>query len=255
MFNFALGLVFLMLLSVLTFAGLQWLQLPVGSLIDWLIGGASFIWLVLIVTVPWNIHFQAKQVLADAELSEDKEISVDEQQLAYVKTVARRSGVLAILLHIASAVGLYVLSATGVSTIGYISSGAALLLTGLRPAVAAYQYFLVRLNLIQHRFTYPRQDVVELRDRTDRIESTLKSLEDQLNPELSYSWAANQQRGLEDTQKAIARLSATLEELRATNLTDHERLSREARQAISQLSTDSQFLDHVREIIRFFKSA
>lgn len=255
MFTFALSLVLLMLLSLLTFAGLQWLQLPVGSLIDWLIGGASFIWLVLIVTVPWNIHFQAKQVLADAELSEDKQILVDEQQLGYVKTVARRSWLLAVLLHVASAIGLYILSATGISTIGYISSGAALLLTGLRPAVAAYQYFLVRLNLIQHRFMYPRQDVVELRDRFAQIEMTVKTLEEQLNPELSYSWAAKQQRGLEDTQTAIARLSASLEELRATNLTDHDRLSREARQAIAQLSVDGQFLDHVREIIRFFKSA
>jgi hypothetical protein len=32
-------------------------------------------------------------------------------------------------------------------------------------------------------------------------------------------------------------------------------LSREARQAIAQLTTDGQFLDHVREIIRFFKTA
>ncbi|WP_158054511.1 hypothetical protein [Scytonema sp. HK-05] len=42
---------------------------------------------------------------------------------------------------------------------------------------------------------------------------------------------------------------------RATNLTEHERLAREARGAIAQLSTDGQFLDHVREIIRFFKTA
>jgi hypothetical protein len=43
--------------------------------------------------------------------------------------------------------------------------------------------------------------------------------------------------------------------LRATNERDHDRLSRESRQAIAQLSTDSQVLEHVREIIRFFKGA
>jgi hypothetical protein len=32
-------------------------------------------------------------------------------------------------------------------------------------------------------------------------------------------------------------------------------MSREARAAVAQLSTDGQFLEHVREILRFFKSA
>jgi hypothetical protein len=39
------------------------------------------------------------------------------------------------------------------------------------------------------------------------------------------------------------------------NQSEHERLGREARNAIAQLSTDAQFLDNVREIIRFFKTA
>jgi hypothetical protein len=96
---------------------------------------------------------------------------------------------------------------------------------------------------------------MELRDRFLIVEDTLKRLEEQLNPEQPYSLAANQQNYLEETRKDLARITANLEELRATNQTEHERLSREARQAISQLSTDGQFLDHVREIIRFFKSA
>jgi hypothetical protein len=47
---------------------------------------------------------------------------------------------------------------------------------------------------------------------------------------------------------------AMIEELRATNQIEHEGLGREARNAIAQLSVDGQFLEHVREIIRFFKS-
>ncbi len=37
--------------------------------------------------------------------------------------------------------------------------------------------------------------------------------------------------------------------------TSHEQLSREAQNAIAQLNEDSQFLGHVREIIRFVKTA
>jgi hypothetical protein len=242
-------------LVLLAFSVLQWFHIPTGNFLDWVIGGASFWWLLVIVTVPWNVHFQAKEVLAQAAQSTEKEIPVDDKQIEYVKVLARRSLFVAIGLHLLSAVGLYTLAVTGISAVGYISSGAALLLTILRPAISAYEYLYTRLRMISQEFKYPREDIVELRDRFQNLEETVKRLEEQLNPEQPYSLAANQQLYLEETRKELARIAAGLEELRATNQTEHERLTREARQAIAQLSTDGQFLDHVREIIRFFKTA
>ncbi|MFM6158478.1 MAG: hypothetical protein ACKPE3_36720, partial [Sphaerospermopsis kisseleviana] len=137
-----------------------------------------------------------------------------------------------------------------ISAVGYISSGAALLLTLLRPAISAYEYLYARLIMIRQGFTYPREDILELRNRFAEIEQKVQSLEDQLNPEQPYSLVANNQRFSEETRKELARVVASLEELRAINHTEHERISREARNAIAQLSTDGQFLDHVREIIR-----
>lgn len=245
----------IVILVLAAFGLLQWLHIPAGNFLDWVIGGASFWWLLVIVTVPWNVHFQAKKVLADGVLSKEKGIEVDEKQIDYVKILAKRSLIIAIGLHVLSTIGLYTLAATGVSAVGYISSGAALLLTGLRPAISAYEYLTARLFSISQEWTYPREDIVELRNRFNILEETVKRLEDQLNPEQAYSLAANQQRYIDETRKELARIAAALEELRATNQTEHERLSREARQAIAQLSTDGQFLDHVREIIRFFKTA
>lgn len=253
--SLGIGLMVLILLSLLGFGGLQWLQVPVGSLLDWLIGGASFWWLLVVVTVPWNIYFQAKQTLADGEFSTEKGIAVNKKQMGYARQVAQRSRWIAIALHVISAVGLYTLAATGISAVGYIGSGVALLLTGLRPAIGAYQYFAARLAAIQQEFTYPREDVIELRDRFAMLETTVASLKEQLDPEQSYSFAATQQRSWEEIRKDMARSSAALTELEATNQREHDRLSREARQAISQLSSDSEFLDHVREILRFFKTA
>jgi hypothetical protein len=240
---------------VAIFGLLQWLHVPAGNFIDWIIGGASFWWLLIIVTVPWNIHFQAKQVLAEGEQSKQKNIPVDEKQQEYVKVLAKRSLITAIALHIISALGLYILAATGISAVGYISSGAALLLTVLRPAISAYEYLYARLLMIRQEWQYPREDISELRNRFYTLEETVKRLEEQLNPEFPYSIAATQQTYVDETRKELARLAANVEKLRATNQTEHERLSSEARQAISQLSSDGQFLDHVREIIRFFKTA
>ncbi|MDZ8081318.1 MAG: hypothetical protein RMX35_19915 [Nostoc sp. DcaGUA01] len=240
---------------LVAFGLLQWLHIPAGSFLDWVIGGASFWWLLVIVTVPWNVHFQAKEVLAEAAQSTEKGIPVDEKQVKYVTVLAKRSLWVAIALHLFSAVGLYTLAVTGISTVGYVSSGAALLLTILRPAIRAYEYLYARLTMIRQEWKYPREDIVELRDRFSNLEQKVQSLEEQLNPEQSYSLPATQQRFAEETRRDLARIAANLEELRAINHTEHERLGREARNAIAQLSSDGQFLDHVREIIRFFKSA
>ncbi|PSB04446.1 hypothetical protein C7B64_03920 [Merismopedia glauca CCAP 1448/3] len=245
----------LVALVLLVFGILQWMHIPAGRLIDWVIAVAIFEWLLVIVTVPWNIYFEAKQVLADAEQSNAKQITIDRQQVEYAKTIAQRSLVVAITLHLLSAIGLYGLAITGISVVGYISSGAALLLTVLRPAVRTYEYLAVRLAAIRQEFKYPREDIMELRDRFSSLENSLKSLENQLNPEISDSWVAIQQRYWEENRQQIAHVGASLAEVRATNNLEHEKLSREARNAIAQITDDGQFLEHVREILRFFKNA
>ncbi|MEP0760189.1 hypothetical protein NC997_22020 [Trichocoleus sp. DQ-A2] len=250
--GFSVGLVVLVLVA---FGVVQGLNVPAGNFIDWVIGAASFWWLLVIVTVPWNIHFDAKEVIAEAALSTEKGIAIDEKQVKYAKALANRSFWVAIALHFLSAAGLYTLAVTGISAVGYVSSGAALLLTALRPAVRTYEYLAARLSMIRQEFQYPRQDIWELRSRFDNLEYAVRQLEAQMNPEDPYSFVATQQRSGDETRKELARVNTTIEELRATNQADHERLSREAKNAIAQLSADGQFLDHVREIIRFFKTA
>ena len=242
-------------LLLLVFGVLRWLQIPTGSFLDWLIGAASFAWLLVIVTVPWNIYFEAKEALAEAALSAETGITVDDKQIEYVKVVARRSLGIVIALHLLSAVCLYALAITGVSGVGYVSSAAALLLTALRPAVRTYGYFANRIAMIRQQFKYPREDIVELRSRFNQIEETIKRLEEQLDPQDPRSWVATQQRQWEAIHNDLTTVAATQETLRSTNQAEHARLSREAQQAIAQLTTDGQFLEHVREIIRFFKSA
>ncbi|MCT7949113.1 hypothetical protein NG798_04880 [Ancylothrix sp. C2] len=255
MYNFAGFSVVFGILILLVYAILQWLHIPAGNFLDWVIGAATFEWLLLIVTVPWNIHFESKSVLAEAAESREKNIPVDENQISYVKTLANRSFLVAIALHLLSAIALYTLALTGISTVGYISSAAALLLTILRPAIRAYKYLAMRLTMIRSQFLYPREDIVELRSRFNELELKVTQIEEKLNPEYPTSWVASQQRQWEATQTELSRLAAALENHRSTNQAEHIQLAREAQNAIAQLSTDGQFLNHAREIIRFFKEA
>ena len=243
------------ILLLLIFAILQWLHVPAGSFIDWVIAIAIFEWLLLIVTVPWNIHFEAKEVLAQAAESTEKGIVVDDKQVKYVNLLASRSLVVALALHLGSAIALYALSATGISAVGYLSSGAALLLTVLRPAIRGYQYLASRLTTIRRQFLYPREDIVELRSRFADLESTVRNWETKFNSEDPNSWVALQERQQRATRIELTTLAASVEDLRSTNQAEHTKLARDAESAIAQLTSDVQFLNHVREIIRFFKES
>ncbi|MBD0336456.1 MAG: hypothetical protein ICV62_13285 [Cyanobacteria bacterium Co-bin13] len=245
----------LVLLLLLIFGILQWWQILAGNFADWVVAGATFGWLLTITTVPWNIHFEAKEAVGEAALSAEKGIVVDDQQVGYVQQVARRALGVAVLLHLVSALGLYGLAIANVSQIGYWGSAAALLLTLLRPAVRTYQYFAARIAQIRRQFQYPREDVVELRDRMARAEATLEQVQTQLDSENPASWTATQQRQWEALRSDLTTAMAELSALKASNQAEHESLLREAKHAIAQLSTDGQVLEHVREIVRFFKTA
>ena len=105
------------------------------------------------------------------------------------------------------------------------------------------------------QINYPREDIMLLSQRFANLEESVRLINEQLNTENPYSLATKYEQFSIETRKDLSRLGANVEDLRATNNLDHERLSRELQQAIAQLSTDGQFLDNVREIIRFFKSA
>ncbi|NMF57153.1 coiled-coil domain-containing protein [Pseudanabaena yagii] len=246
----------LLLIFLAGFGLTQWLNLPFGNFLDWVIGASIFVWLIIIVTVPWNLYFQSKSVLNQAQLSQERGINIDEQQLPYVRSLAQRSLGLALGLHVISAITLYALASSGVGTVGYVGAIAALLLTVLRPAISAYEYISQRLRAISQQIDYPREDITELRQRFANLENSVRQINDELlSKENPYSWLSKYEQFVDETRKDLSKLGANIEDLRATNDRDHDRLSRESRQAIAQLSTDSQFLEHVREIIRFFKNA
>ena len=245
----------LSLLALLIFIVLQWLKVPAGSMIDWIIGIISFWWLLVVVTVPWNIHFKAREVMDAAHDSRHRKINFKPEDLAYAQQWVGRSLVIAIALHAISAGALYALAATGISPVGYISSVAALLLTLLRPVVRAYEYVVRRLSALNARVRYPHDDVVELREQVATLKGQVTELENALNADDKHSWRSHVASEHTAQKARLDALYAAIDNLRAANLADHQRLAREAEGAIARISADSQFLSHVREIIRFVKES
>lgn len=254
--QYAFSLLVVLILLVLAGLGMvNWVGIPTGSLVDWVIGIAIFGWLLAITTVPWNVHFQAREVLAETNLSLKKEIDIDSEQHQYAKMVGRRSLWIALALHGLSAAGLFGLAQWHISAIGYFGSIAALLLTVLRPSVRAYQFLAKRLAMIQRQCKYPREDVLELRGRVAMQEKVTETLTHRLNVDDPTSWISGQQRQWEAIRQDLNRLMAALETLKVNNQVEHHQLAKDAESAIAQLSEDGQFLNQVRDLIHFVKTA
>ncbi len=253
--RFLFGALGVSLGCLLVFGLLRWLGMPSGQLVDWIIGFVGFWWLLVVVTIPWNLHFGARRVVVAADESRRRGISVEGAQVAYAQRWMRWSLLLALGLHLSSAAVLYGLAAAGVSAIGYLGAAAALLLTGLRPAVAGYRYVRGRLRVIGQELRAPREDVVTLRADLRAATERLATLEQALDLEVPSSLAARQRADMGELRERLERLRLAHDELRATNAAEHSRLAREAEQAVAQISADGQVLDHVRELVRFFKSA
>ncbi len=241
------------MLSLIGFAILKWIGMPAGSFVDWIIGIGAFIWLMTVVTVPWNIHFEAKGVLLEAKISKEKQIDFNQKNLGYVRKLASWSLLSAIVLHLVSALALYWLSHSGVSIVGYYGSAAALLLTLLRPSVRAYEYISERLYAIRQEITYPRDDVASLRDTLEELKYRVGEIAETLNEQVSESWRSQITKNTAINHSQIQSLQVALQALTQDNLKAHEKIAKETQHAVAQLSEDGKFIDNLVEIVRFIK--
>lgn len=248
-FSFAVSLI---MIALLTFAVLQGLQIPVGNFMDWLIGIGTFAWLMTIVTVPWNIHFEALEVLNESKTSKKKNINFDASQLPYVRRLYFWSLVIAVALHLISAGGLYYLAWANISVVGYYGAGAAILLTFLRPAVRAYEYISRRLASIREEIFYPREDMYLLKMQWEDTKIIVEDLQKMLSLD-ENSWYSNVEQKHEKFQQTLNHLQDDVQKLDKDNQSEHERIAKETRQAVAQLTEDGKFIDNLVEIIRFIK--
>jgi hypothetical protein len=253
--SFVFATLLMMLFTALLFGLLNNLHIQAGSMVDWMIGIAIAFWLLTITTVPWNVYFEALSVEDEATMSKQIGITVDDSKSKYVRKLKIISLTIAIGLHLVSSAVLFYLSAAHITPIGFYGGIASALLTLLRPSVRAYEYLWQRLRDIRLSIKYPREDVVSLRQRVDGMERTLLSVSEQLNPNNSLSIPADLRRNISVIKSEVEMLADSYTCLAQDNREEHEKLRREAQSAVAKLSSDSQFLDHVREIVRMIKSA
>ncbi|GAA1021232.1 hypothetical protein Aple_059610 [Acrocarpospora pleiomorpha] len=226
--------IFLVSLAFATFAA--WLTFHTGvapsTLLAVLVGAISLIWLLVLLTVPWNLYFSARSVIHEAHLSRERGIEVPQARENEAREIARRMFRFAIAGHIVSAAVIAVITFFSGAQVGYYFAGFYLLATAFRPAGSYLSHLRDRVTSLMEELHYPRQDVATLRtqvtDLTEartKLDESVRDLDEKIN-QLRAELAALQvatETGDHDLNRRITQMTRRFDET-VDGLSDNQEL-------------------------------
>ena len=190
-------------------------KVPGRTLLDVGLGAASFYWLLIITTVPWNLYFRTREVLHEIEVSRARGLRLRAGHEAEVRRLQRWLLRLAIGGHVVSAAVLTAVTYVSGHVLGYYVAAFYLFSCVIRPAAAYLGYLRGRIAKLLRETTHPRDDVIDLTTRLATLSAEVVALRD----------AAGSAQ-----ERAFRELDGVRDDLRATSarLRDDARLARES---------------------------
>jgi len=190
---------------------------------------AALTWMVVLVTVPWNLYFAARQIVADGAVSRGRGIDGRPDQVAEAGRIASRMLRFAISAHVGTALLTAVAAYVADVPAGYYVAGLFLLSTVVRPAAAYLAHLRHRLTVLGRETTHPRDDVVTLKADLARLDDSFE--------EFRVQTVEDQRAAAEALRGTTSRLAADLVHLRQQVTADLARL--EGAQAEDRATTRS----------------
>ena len=170
-------------------------------------------WLIVLVSMPWNLYFAARRAVQEAAVSRERGISVRPAIDAEARLISRRMLGLALGGHLGTAIAAAAIAYFSGSTAGYYIAGIFLLATAFRPAAAYLVHIRERIGALTRESTHPREDVVTIRAEVDGIKRSLGDLRTELR------------QAAEALGRTEARLTDTIAHTRSLLVTDLDRLT------------------------------
>ncbi|NUU22149.1 MAG: hypothetical protein HOV68_11650 [Streptomycetaceae bacterium] len=165
-------------------------------------GALFLLWQIVLLTVPWGLYFQARNVIREIHLAREQGTDVPVSREAEAVRIAGRLKWAAVGAHLVSAGVVAVITFVSGREVGYYFSGFYLLSTVFRPAQAYFAHLRVRLRGMLQDVKYPHENVVELRGRVAAAEREIETLQRRL--EASDEAAAELRRLIEEVEVASA---------------------------------------------------
>ncbi|HUA27807.1 MAG TPA: hypothetical protein VMC03_02895 [Streptosporangiaceae bacterium] len=141
------------------------------------VGGVALAWLIVLVTVPWNLYFSARRLVSEIKVSRERGIAVPPGHDAEARRIARRMLWFALGAHVGTAAAAAVIALISGAKVGYYFAGLFLLSTAVRPAAAYLAHVRHRINTLTRETAHPRDDVASLKQRVDRVAGSVKELQ------------------------------------------------------------------------------
>jgi hypothetical protein len=139
-------------------------------------GVAALMWTVVLVTLPWNLYFEARQVLRRNAASRARGVQVPDGNDDEARVIARRTLWLALGGHVGSAVATAVFALATGSVLGYWLAAFFLISTAVRPAVSFLKHLRERLFVLRRESTYPPDDVATMKGKIVAMKADLDGL-------------------------------------------------------------------------------
>ncbi|MBI2943993.1 MAG: hypothetical protein HYY25_07320 [Candidatus Wallbacteria bacterium] len=235
----------ILLALVAALVGVFYLKVSLDVLATIAMGALCLGWLFILVTLPWNLHFEAKRLLFEMQRSRERGIAVNADREAYAIWVRNRMFWVSIGAHVVSAAIMAVVTWLRGGEVGYYFAGFYLLSSLFRPGFELYGFLRQRLGELMQEVKYPREDVLKLRGDVHELKSRTERHEDQL----------------EEIRKEIGKLGSRLEsklgetreEMRGRHAGLERRLeavSRKFEETVDQMTDNQEIITGVKAFLR-----
>lgn len=208
-------------------------------------GVVGLLWLLVLLTVPWNLYFRAHSVLAEIAISRGKGLDVPEERDAEAGRIARTTLRAAVAGHVVTAGLLLALTAATGNAAGYWFAGFFLVSTFFRPAGAYFTQLRRRLGVLLKDVTHPRDDVVELRAQVARLHAGTRVLEEK---------AEEQYRAIAELRRSVDALGVSV--FARADEADRRivAMGREFESAVNRLTDNEEIITGLKAFLRMLRT-
>ena len=225
-------------------------------------------WLIVLVSMPWNLYFAARRAVQEAAVSRERGVSVRPAIDAEARLISRRMLGLALGGHLGTAIAAAAIAYFSGSKTGYYIAGIFLLATAFRPAGAYLAHIRERIGVLTRESTHPREDVVTIRAEVDVIRQSLGDLRTELRQ--AADALGRTEARLTDTITHTRSLLATdLDQLREGRETDRaqarsrqdglerqvDQMGRRIEATLDGISDHEELMTGLRALVRIIRSA
>ncbi|MCP4697226.1 MAG: hypothetical protein GY862_10295 [Gammaproteobacteria bacterium] len=219
---------------------------------DLLTFGMGFIGLaglILILKLPWDLYFEARNLLSEQRESIRKNISFPKEDHQYTQKTAKKLLVICLGLHVLATIVISLATYFSDGYLGYYFAGFFLLSTGFRPLSAYYSHQKARFAALRARCKVPREDAINFAVRIKALEKSHKELEKTIE-----AGAKETQKSFQKTQADLDQLHATIIRLNREYQEKADRVCDEFTRTVDKLSEDKELLLGLRAFIKMIKT-